>query len=445
MSDLKSVLVLAGGLSSEREVSLRSGSHVTQALRRASVEVQQRDADSTLLRDLAQDPPSVVLPLLHGAAGEDGTIKEVLELAGIPYIGAPPAACRGAFDKPTAKAAFTRAGLLTPASVCLPQQAFHDLGAATLTAHVLDRLGLPLFVKPRAGGSALGVSLVETAEQLPLALVCALGYHPEVLIEQCVRGTEIAVAVADIDGQPTALPPVEIDSPGLYDYSARYTAGAASFHAPARLTGEAAAEAARAAVAAHRALGLRHLSRTDAIVTADGQVHILETNVAPGMTPTSTYPIALEAAGYDLGGFLRDLAADSTRWEPVPPGPAAASLAESGAAQGRLLPGADDPTWETVPLHLRQRLRGLAHQLVSPPQGPLTKRENRHLLSAVRAASRMRMTGAHWTLLLTTGRESFGSRRSQRAQLLYAVLEQVAAQHAVRSTADVPDSMSTGS
>lgn len=120
--------------------------------------------------------------------------------------------------------------------------------------------------------------------------------------------------------------------------------------------------------------------------------------------------------------------------DPVPPGPATASLAESGAAQGRLLPGADDPTWETVPLHLRQRLRGPAHQLVSPPQGPLTQRENRHLLSAVRAASRMRMTGAHWTLLLTTDREYFGSRRSQRAQLLYKALEQVAAQHAVRST-----------
>ncbi|GGR10732.1 hypothetical protein [Streptomyces netropsis] len=105
MSDLKSVLVLASGLSSEREVSLRSGSHVTQALRRAGIEAQQRDADSTLLRDLAQDPPSIVLPLLHGAAGEDGTIKEVLELAGVPYIGAPPAACRAAFDKPTAKEA----------------------------------------------------------------------------------------------------------------------------------------------------------------------------------------------------------------------------------------------------------------------------------------------------------------------------------------------------
>lgn len=116
--------------------------------------------------------------------------------------------------------------------------------------------------------------------------------------------------------------------------------------------------------------------------------------------------------------------------ELAPPAPASTSLAESGAAQGLWLPGADNPSWEAVPLHLRQQLRGPARELVSPVQGPLAARENRSLLSAVRAASRMRMTGAHWLLLLTAERESFGSPRSQRAQRLYAVLEQVAAQHA---------------
>ncbi|MFF4509020.1 hypothetical protein [Streptomyces sp. NPDC001401] len=104
-------------------------------------------------------------------------------------------------------------------------------------------------------------------------------------------------------------------------------------------------------------------------------------------------------------------------------------LAESGATKGRLLPGADDPTWEAVPLHLRQQLRGPAQELVSPARGPLATRENRPALSAVRAASRMGMTDAHWTLLLTTDRQAFGSPHSQRAQALYAALEQVAAQH----------------
>ena len=110
--------------------------------------------------------------------------------------------------------------------------------------------------------------------------------------------------------------------------------------------------------------------------------------------------------------------------------PPAAELAESGAAQGRLLPAAADPIWEAVPLHLRQQLRVPAQLLVSPAQGPLAARENRHLLSAVRAASRMKMTGAHWILLLTTSRQAFGSPRSQRARAFYETLEQVAAQHA---------------
>ncbi|WP_447035829.1 hypothetical protein [Streptomyces sp. DSM 118878] len=117
----------------------------------------------------------------------------------------------------------------------------------------------------------------------------------------------------------------------------------------------------------------------------------------------------------------------------APPTPAAAPLAESGAAQGRQLPGADDPTWEAVPLYLRQRLRVPAHDLVSPARGPLAGREHRTLLSAVKAASRMRMTGAHWIVLLTADRKSFGSPRSQRAELLYSVLAQVAAQQTVRA------------
>ncbi|WP_372411505.1 D-alanine--D-alanine ligase [Streptomyces luteireticuli] len=313
MSDPLSVLVLAGGLSAEREVSLRSGSHVTHALRAAGVEARQRDVDGTLLRDLAEDPPDVVLPLLHGVAGEDGTIREVLELAGVPYVGAGPAACRAAFDKPTAKAVFAGAGLRTPDSVTLPQHAFHDLGAADLAGRVVARLGLPLFVKPRAGGSALGVGLVETAEQLPPALVAALGHHPDVLIERCVEGVEVAVAVADSDGGPVALPPVEIEARGLYDYTARYTAGAVAFHTPARLPEAHADGARRAAVRAHRALGLRHLSRTDAVVTAGGEVFVLETNPAPGMTATSSYPAALEAAGHDVGRFFAALAVDAAR------------------------------------------------------------------------------------------------------------------------------------
>ncbi|MCC9707338.1 D-alanine--D-alanine ligase [Streptomyces sp. MNU76] len=312
MSDLN-VIVIAGGLSPEREVSLRSGSRVADALRRAGgVEVELRDIGKDLLSALATDAPSVVFPVLHGVAGEDGTIKEVLELAGVPYVGARPYACRSAFDKTTAKAILQEAGLRTPESVTLPKQAFHDLGAAELTARVLARLGPDLFVKPRACGSAFGVSRVESPEDLPQALMTCFAYHDEALIERRVTGTEIAVGVADLGDGPRALPAVEIDAgTGLYDYTARYTPGAVEFHCPARLPAEVAQEAARVAVAAHEALGLLDLSRTDAIVTEAGEVFVLETNVAPGMTETSTYPMALEEEGLDFGHFCRDLAAQA--------------------------------------------------------------------------------------------------------------------------------------
>ncbi|MER6910195.1 D-alanine--D-alanine ligase [Streptomyces sp. NPDC000594] len=316
MSDLR-VVVIAGGLSPEREVSQKSGSQVAEALRRVGVGVELRDVGTDLLPALVRDPGVVVLPVLHGVAGEDGTIKEVLELAGVPYVGARPSACRAAFDKTVAKTVLVRAGLATPVSVTLPKEAFHDLGAAELTARITERLGLPLFVKPRSGGSAFGVSRVETAERLPEALMACFAYHDEALIERLVTGVEIAIGVADLGDGPFALPPVEIVAEGLYDYTARYTPGAVEFHHPARIPPAAAEEAARVAVAAHRALGLRDLSRTDAIVTDAGEVVVLETNVAPGMTLTSTYPMALDAAGRDLGDFLRELAARAAARHPL--------------------------------------------------------------------------------------------------------------------------------
>ncbi|MFI1828310.1 D-alanine--D-alanine ligase [Streptomyces sp. NPDC020412] len=312
MSDLR-VVVIAGGLSPEREVSQKSGAELADVLRRVGVEVDLRDVGADLLPALADDPYAVVFPVLHGAAGEDGTIKEVLELAGNPYVGARPEACRAAFDKTVAKGVLARAGLPTPASVTLPKEAFHDLGAAELTSRMVQRLGLPLFVKPRAGGSAFGVSRVDAAERLPEALMSCFAHHDEALVERLVAGTEIAVGVADLGDGPFALPAVEIVADGLYDYAARYTPGAVEFHRPARIPGEVAREAARVAVAAHRALGLRDLSRSDAIVTDAGEVVVLETNVAPGMTLTSTYPMGVAAAGLDFGAFCRDLAALAAR------------------------------------------------------------------------------------------------------------------------------------
>jgi D-alanine-D-alanine ligase len=300
--DPKTVLVLAGGLSHERDVSLRSGRRVAEALRGTGLEVVERDVDAKLLETLRTDRPACVVPMLHGETGEDGAIREILELLSIPYVGATPAACRAAFDKPVAKTVVDRAGLHTPPSVCLPHETFRELGAADVMAALVERLGLPMMVKPARSGSALGCSVVATAEELPSAMVNAFAYGSVALLERFVTGTEVAVPVIDDGSGPRALPAVGIrPDGGVYDYTARYTAGATEFEVPAPLSPALSAECARVAVTAHEALGLRDLSRSDLIVSDDGTCWFLEVNVAPGFTETSTVPLSISAAGLDLG------------------------------------------------------------------------------------------------------------------------------------------------
>ncbi len=294
------VAILAGGLSHERDVSLRSGRRVAESLRAAGLEVSVHDLDADLLGFLDQHRPDVVWPLLHGASGEDGSVRDVLELVGVPYVGTGPRECRTAWSKPVAKSIVLGAGLSTPEYVTLPQSLFRELGAQPVLDAVVARLGLPLVVKPTQGGSALGVTLVERADQLPRAMVDCFAYGNVALIERAVRGTELAVSVVDLDGGPRALPPVEIVTDGPYDYDARYNPGRTEYFAPARLDADVTARVQDVAVRAHKALGLRDLSRTDVVLDADGVVQFLEVNVAPGMTETSLFPQAARAAGLDL-------------------------------------------------------------------------------------------------------------------------------------------------
>jgi len=295
------VLVLAGGLSHERDVSLRSGRRVAEALGRAGCEAQVRDVDSALLETLRSQSPDVVWPVLHGATGEDGALRDVLETLGVRYVGARPASCRLTWDKPVAKALVEQAGVATPAGVALSHATFRELGSTGVLDAVVGSLGLPLAVKPARGGSALGLTIVHSAAELPSAMVAAYAYGDIALIERFVAGTEVAVSIVeDHDGLPQALPAVEIvpDS-GVYSYDARYTAGETEFFTPARLSPEASAAAAEAALTVYAVLGHRHLSRVDLIVDKSGQPWFLEANSSPGMTETSLLPIALEAAGLD--------------------------------------------------------------------------------------------------------------------------------------------------
>jgi D-alanine-D-alanine ligase len=303
------VVVLAGGISHERDVSLRSGRRVADSLSEQGIEVDLRDPDATTLAYLKSTRPDVVWPALHGASGEDGALRGLLEFLDIPFVGSRSDAARLAWDKPTAKVLVGRAGVSTPRSITLPREAFRELGATSVLDSIADDLPMPVVVKPAQGGSAQGVTVVDDIADLPRAMVDAYTYCDVALIEQKIAGTEIAVGIIDTGDGPVALPAVEIvPLSGIYSFEARYNAGETTFFTPARIPAEASARAAQAAVAAHVALGLRHISRVDMIVDKAGTPWFLEANVLPGLTETSLLPQALEAAGHDLGWVYAALA-----------------------------------------------------------------------------------------------------------------------------------------
>jgi D-alanine-D-alanine ligase len=209
-----------------------------------------------------------------------------------------------AWDKSVARTVATNAGLSVPDAVALPHSTFRELGAASVLRAVVRRLGLPLVVKPARGGSALGVTVVREADALPKAMVDCFAYGDVALIERFIEGTEVAVSLITTEEGVRVLPPVEIVADGgVYDYDARYTAGATEFYCPARISETADVE--KAALTAHHAFGLRHLSRTDLIIDPAGTVWFLEVNVAPGMTETSLLPQSVTASGLALSSAYR--------------------------------------------------------------------------------------------------------------------------------------------
>lgn len=302
-----SVIVIAGGLSHERDVSLRSGRRVAQALRDTGLAVLEADVTGELVSLLRSTPDPVVVPMLHGGLGEDGALREVLGVLGVPFVGASGAASRVTFDKSIATSVLAAEGLATPRQIALPHDIFRELGAPALMEAIGSQLGYPLIVKPSRSGSALGVTVVNDPSALPSALVAAYAYGPVAVIEAYLAGVEIAVTVIDEGSGPVALPAVEIrPESGVYDYESRYTAGATRFVTPAELSDDVLESASVLAVAAHRGLGLRDISRIDMIVD-DGRPVFFEANVAPGMTETSLAPLAIEAAGRDLGEVMARL------------------------------------------------------------------------------------------------------------------------------------------
>jgi D-alanine-D-alanine ligase len=211
------------------------------------------------------------------------------------------------FNKVLSKELFLASGIPTPSYFTISSSTLEDMGASGLLPLAWEGLGGPVVVKPCAQGSALGVSVAHSIEDLPGALVTALGYDDRVLLESFVKGREVAISVVD-DGQPRALPAVEVvPRSGFFDFEARYTPGMTDYHVPARLSGEVAAEAERLALETHRLLHCRELSRIDMIVGEDDVPYVLELNTSPGMTETSLLPIAAEAAGLSFPDLVERL------------------------------------------------------------------------------------------------------------------------------------------
>ncbi|WP_136192069.1 D-alanine--D-alanine ligase family protein [Actinomyces procaprae] len=291
------IAVLAGGLSHEREVSLRSGNRVMNVLKHLGHTVVLLDVDARTIPSLKAFSPDVVWPLVHGGHGEDGGLQNVLIALGLPYVGTHSDGCQRASFKPTAKASVRAAGVLTPDSVTLPKAYFSQLGAQDVLGVVAGHLGLPVVVKPNQGGSGLGVSYASNADELRSAMVSCFAYDERALIENYVEGTELAVSVVDTGDGPRALPPVEVVSQGRYDFDARYNPGRSEYFVPARLDQDALNTVQEMAVTVHRSLGLGNLSRTDLILDGDGQPWFIDVNVIPGMTAMSLFPMAAKAAG----------------------------------------------------------------------------------------------------------------------------------------------------
>ncbi len=298
------VLIIAGGLTHERDVSVRSGRRVANILAQFGYEVMRSDVDASLTESIQTFEPDVVWPLVHGSIGEDGSLQSFLESVGVPFVGSSSVQAMLASNKPTAKALLGSAGVATPGWVTLPQAIFRQLGASNVLAALEGSVSFPVVIKPTDGGSALGISTAHNTDQLRRAMVDAFAYGQRLMVEQRIDGRDVAVSVVDLWDGPVALPPVEISTDGgRYDYDARYTTDETEYFVPARFSDEILADLQAAAVEAHTTLGLRDLSRIDFVVDDAGTCWFIDANVAPGMTDTSLLPQAADA--FDDSSFAQ--------------------------------------------------------------------------------------------------------------------------------------------
>ncbi|HBN27314.1 MAG TPA: D-alanine--D-alanine ligase [Desulfobacteraceae bacterium] len=297
------IAIISGGVSSERDVSIKSGNQVSSALNREKYNVLRYDPKTDLAK-LVNDAPRIdaAFIALHGSFGEDGTIQGLLDLLEIPYQGSGVLGSALAINKIASKQIYQQAGILTPAFMIQQYNNLMD------TDDCIKKLGLPLVVKPATGGSSLGMGLAHCKESLIKAVETAFEYNNTILIEEHIKGTELTAGVMGNDNL-TAFPVVEIIPDkkfSFFDYEAKYLKGAAREICPARIKDTLAQKVKKIAKKAHKALFCRGYSRTDMILCNE-KIYVLETNTIPGMTSTSLLPLAAEKGGFSFEKLVEKL------------------------------------------------------------------------------------------------------------------------------------------
>lgn len=294
------VAVLFGGRSAEREISLKSGQAVLEALQSAGVNAFGIDVDEHIIARLAAESIDRAFIVLHGRGGEDGSMQGLLECAGIPYTGSEVLASALAMDKLRTKHVWLSGGLPTPRYATLTSE--QDCHRAA------QELGFPLIVKPSHEGSSIGMAKVETLEALVQAWNTAITYDPQVLVEQWIQGPEFTIAM--LGGQ--ILPPIGLGTPHtFYDFDAKYLANDTQYRIPCGLSADKEQELRNLTAQACEAIGVQGWARVDVMQDAEGRFWLLEINTVPGMTDHSLVPMAARAAGLDFQQLVLTILGDT--------------------------------------------------------------------------------------------------------------------------------------
>src|SRR5438067_2233292 len=309
------VAVLKGGRSLERQVSLKSGARVEDALERLGHELFAIDVGGDLVERLQIERPELAFVALHGRDGEDGTVQELLDAVGIRYAGSGVSACIRASDKALAKHVMRDAGIPTPDFYAFNETAFKELGAAGALPAIEQRLQFPIVVKPAGQGSALGIKFARTAADVPSALVAAFSYDRKVLLERHVPGRDLAVSIVEQGRTATPLPIVEAvpNEEDFYDFESRYEIGRTTFVCPAELTDGVAEGASDLALEVFALLGCSGFARVDLMLDSEaGELFVLEADTIPGLTETSLLPQAADAAGISFDDLVQQIVRAAT-------------------------------------------------------------------------------------------------------------------------------------